>query len=303
MSKRILLVDDEPDFLDVVGEFLGDEGYEVVTAQNGGEALETLAKELPFDLLLSDINMPGMKGFELLSEAGHRYPAMRRALITAYDVRDYLSMAKKHDIGNIITKTTPFNFNEIRILVRNIMTGDIFGLERYIGAPVTRREIRRADEIETIVMEIADSMDEPDHKRKFRQALGEIVVNAFFYGARDERGDMKDTWQFDGELAKDKEIVVCWGNDREKSGVSVTDRKGKLTKKEILYWLERNTTKGADGLSLGLMDEHGKGLYIARETIDRFIVNVQRSVRTEVVMVNYKRGLYDGHRPLWIQEL
>jgi CheY-like chemotaxis protein len=69
MAKRILLVDDEVDFLDVVGEFLEDEGYEVTTAGNGLDALATLETET-FDLLLSDINMPGMKGFELLKEAG-----------------------------------------------------------------------------------------------------------------------------------------------------------------------------------------------------------------------------------------
>ncbi len=302
MGERILLVDDEVDFLDVVGEFLTDEGYEVTTAQNGRQALDILENKT-FDLLLSDINMPEMKGFELLNQAAARFPSMRRALITAYDVRDYLYMAKNHDIGNIITKTTPFNFNEIRVLIRNILTGDVFGLEKYVGGAVERRAIKHAGEIEQAVTDIAQSMTEPDHRRRFRQALGEIVVNAFFYGARQERGDRKDKWEFGGELKPDEEIIVCWAADHEKAGVSVTDQKGRLTKKEILYWLERNTTRGKDGLSTGLLDEHGKGLYIARETIDRFIVNVQRNVRTEVVMLNYKRGLYDGHRPLWIHEL
>jgi hypothetical protein len=81
------------------------------------------------------------------------------------------------------------------------------------------------------------------------------------------------------------------------------DQKGLLTKKDVLFWLERNTTKGADGLSVGLLDAHGKGLFITRESIDRFIVNVKRGRRTEIVMLNYSEGLYDGYRPLWIQEL
>jgi len=302
MAKRILLVDDEIDFLEVVGEFLEDEGYEVVTAQNGQQALDILSSRT-FDLLLSDINMPGMKGFELLHEAAQQYPAMRRALITAYDVRDYINMAKNYDIGNIITKTTPFNFDEIGRLVRNILTGDVFGLDKYIKGQHKKRSIRTADQIEDIVTEIAESMQEQEHKRKFRQALGEIVVNAFFYGARNEKGDQKERWEFSGELTEENEVIVCWGADDEKAGASVTDQKGRLTKKEILYWLERNTTKGENGLSLGLLDEHGKGLYIARETIDRFIVNVDPHKRTEVVMINYKKGLYDGHRPLWIHEL
>jgi CheY-like chemotaxis protein len=302
MKARILLVDDEIDFLDVIGEFLEDEGYEVVPAASGTAALRVLASD-HFDLLLSDINMPGMKGFELLAEAAVRYPRLKRALITAYDVRDYLNMARDYDIGNIITKTTPFNFDELGLLVRNILTGEVFGLERYVRGEVHTTSIRRADQIEDTIAEVMDHIDEEYHKRKFRLALGEIVINAFFYGARDERGDRKSTWRFDGELSPDEEIRVYRARDEEKVGVAVRDRKGRLSKKEVLYWLERNTTKRPDGLAEGIMDDHGKGLYITRETIDRFIINIEPGRCTEVVMLNYREGLYDGHQPLWIHEV
>lgn len=302
MKTRILLVDDEIDFLDVIGEFLEDEGHEVVTATSGDAALGLLA-ESDFDLLLSDINMPGMKGFELLAEAGARFPDLRRALITAYDVRDYMNMARDYDIGNIITKTTPFNFEELGLLVHNILTGEVFGLERYVEGEVRMRSIRRAEQIEDTIAHVMDQIGEEYHKRKFRLALGEVVINAFFYGAREERGDQKSTWRFDGELAPEEEIQVLWARDGEKVGVAVCDQKGRLTKKEVLYWLERNTTKRPDGLAEGIMDDHGKGLYITRETIDRFIINIDRGRRTEVVMLNYREGLYDGHQPLWIHEV
>jgi hypothetical protein len=52
-----------------------------------------------------------------------------------------------------------------------------------------------------------------------------------------------------------------------------------------------------------LLDERGKGLFISRETIDQFIVNIKRGQKTEIVILNYKEGLYDGCRPLWNQEL
>jgi hypothetical protein len=81
------------------------------------------------------------------------------------------------------------------------------------------------------------------------------------------------------------------------------DQKGLLSKKDVLFWFERNTTKGDDGLSVGILDDHGKGLFITRESIDRFIVNIKRKSKTEIVMLNYKEGLYDGYRPLWIQEI
>jgi CheY-like chemotaxis protein len=302
MNEKILLVDDEVDFLDVLSEFLRDEGYAASTARNAQEALELLQKET-FRLLLSDINMPGMKGFELIKKVKQLYPTLKSALITAYDVRDYIHMAKNFDIGNIITKTTPFNFEEVRLLVRNIITEDIFGLEHYVKSPIQSMKIKSSNEIEQVIQKIINIMPGSRHKRKFRQALNEIIINAVYYGAKQERGDQKELWPIDVKLAPDEEVLVSWGIDDEKVGVSVIDQKGLLAKKDVLFWLERNTTKGEDGLSVGLLDDHGKGLFITRESIDRFIVNIKPGTATEIVMLNYKEGLYDGYRPLWIQEL
>jgi CheY-like chemotaxis protein len=302
MNEKILLVDDEVDFLDVLSEFLMDEGYRVIVARDGREALEKLSLE-KFDLLLSDINMPGMKGFELIKEACRLYPDMKSALITAYDVRDYLYMAKHYGIGNIITKTTPFNFEEVRLLVKNILTEDVFGLDRYMHGVVHSAKIRSTSQIEGMIQTIVTEMPDMRHKRKFRQVLNEIIINAVYYGAKRERGDRKDQWPLVVELSPSEEILIQWGTDEEKAGVAVRDQKGILTKEEVLYWLERNTTKGENGISVGLLDEHGKGLFISRETIDRFIMNVKKGHTTEIVMLNYHEGLYDGYRPLWIQEL
>jgi YesN/AraC family two-component response regulator len=302
MNEKLLLVDDEVDFLDVLSEFLMDEGYKVSTARDAKEALGLLSKET-FGLLLSDINMPGMKGFELIKEAGRLYPSLKSALITAYDVRDYLYMAKHYNIGNIITKTTPFNFEEVRLLVKNILSEDVFGLDHYMHGPTKRTMVRCTNEIEGVIQKIVADMPDVRHKRKFRQVLNEIIINAAYYGAKSERGDRKELWPLVVNLAPDEEILIEWGTDEEKAGVAVCDQKGVLKKEEVLYWLERNATKGDDGMSIGLLDEHGKGLFISRETIDRFIVNIKRGQKTEIVMLNYGEGLYDGYRPLWIQEM
>jgi CheY-like chemotaxis protein len=301
MNERILLVDDEEDLLEILSEFLGEKHYAVSCAHNGYEALETL-KNAAFDLVLSDINMPGMKGFELINEVTRLYPSIKTALITAYDVRDYLQMARTYNIGNIIAKTAPFNFDEVELLIHNILSEEVFGLERYVQGSVLSYSIKTSSEIEGVIDRIVEFMPEQRQKRKFRQALGEIIINAVYYGAKNERGDRKSDWDFDVTLAPDEEVLVTWGKDDEKAGVAVRDQKGRLTKQQVLFWLGRNSTKGNDGLSIGLFDEHGKGLYITRETIDRFIVNVKRQATTEVVMLMYREGLYDGFRPLWIHE-
>jgi len=64
-AQRILVVDDQQDILDLTATVLGDAGYAVETADSGGQALERLHRQ-PFDLVLLDINMPEMDGWETL---------------------------------------------------------------------------------------------------------------------------------------------------------------------------------------------------------------------------------------------
>lgn len=63
MNKRLLVVDDEPKLLRAVAVDLQGEGYDVTTARSGAEALIAVAQKLP-DLIVSDIRMPGMDGYE-----------------------------------------------------------------------------------------------------------------------------------------------------------------------------------------------------------------------------------------------
>ena len=64
MTRRLLIVDDDPALLHAVADCLRAEGYEVTTARSGAEALERLAASLP-DLVISDIRMPRMDGYAL----------------------------------------------------------------------------------------------------------------------------------------------------------------------------------------------------------------------------------------------
>ena len=66
-ARTILVVDDEPDLLNAVRLYLEDEGYQVLTATNGEEALAKVRTRLP-DLIVLDVMMPQMNGFEALGE-------------------------------------------------------------------------------------------------------------------------------------------------------------------------------------------------------------------------------------------
>ncbi len=87
---RILLVEDDPDSREVIAMLLISQGYDVSTAENGLAALSQLNREVP-DIVISDLNMPEMSGFELLSVVHSRWPSVPViAMSASYDSGDRL---------------------------------------------------------------------------------------------------------------------------------------------------------------------------------------------------------------------
>ncbi len=85
-TEKILLVDDEPDILDFLGYNLKKEGYEIITASNGKEAIEIAQKEQP-DLIIMDLMMPEMDGMEACHEI-KKIPKLQHTLITFLSARN-----------------------------------------------------------------------------------------------------------------------------------------------------------------------------------------------------------------------
>ena len=80
-ERTVLLVDDDPFMLAVLGEMLADEPYRVLSAASGEEALELLRREA-VEVILCDQSMPGMSGTEMLSRAATLYPQTVRLMLT-----------------------------------------------------------------------------------------------------------------------------------------------------------------------------------------------------------------------------
>ncbi len=90
---RILLVDDEPDILEIVGYNLSQEGYQILTANNGKEAVAKAKKELPH-LIIMDVMMPEMDGMEACEQI-RKIPELSNTVITFLTARseDYSQVA------------------------------------------------------------------------------------------------------------------------------------------------------------------------------------------------------------------
>ena len=118
MTARILMVDDEPDAQELVRQnFLREirKGvYSFDFAISGEVALEVLKGQTPprVVLVLSDINMPGMSGIELLAEIRQTWPELGVFMITAYG--DNATEAKARDLGAERFLTKPVDFASLK---------------------------------------------------------------------------------------------------------------------------------------------------------------------------------------------
>ncbi|MFV0564390.1 MAG: response regulator transcription factor [Flavobacteriaceae bacterium] len=90
---KILLVDDEPDILEIVGYNLSNEGYQIITAENGSQGVKKAKKELP-QLIIMDVMMPEMDGIEACEQIRKHQP-LQNTLIVFLTARgeDYSQVA------------------------------------------------------------------------------------------------------------------------------------------------------------------------------------------------------------------
>lgn len=114
MSGRVLVVDDEPDIVEVVRTYLEREGFEVTTASNGPQALETALKTPP-DLVVLDVMLPGLDGLNVCREM-RKVHTMPILMLSARG--DDLDKILGLEIGADDYMTKPFNPKELVARVR-----------------------------------------------------------------------------------------------------------------------------------------------------------------------------------------
>jgi DNA-binding response OmpR family regulator len=120
-SSTILLIDDEIEVRATVSRLLQRAGYEVVTAANGAEALET-ARFVRADLIITDILMPGKEGLETITELRHEFPELPVIAVSGGGIVDpssYLTLAQKLGADRALAK--PFGFEELLSTVRELL--------------------------------------------------------------------------------------------------------------------------------------------------------------------------------------
>lgn len=115
MNGSILLVDDNPAFLDSTKDLLEIEGYQVFPVSSSKQAME-MAVEREFDMILMDIKMPGKNGVECFLEIKKHRPKARVILMTAYSLEDLVRDALREGVLAVLPK--PLNIERLLMLIR-----------------------------------------------------------------------------------------------------------------------------------------------------------------------------------------
>jgi len=131
-SKRILVVDDEPKvafFLQASLESL-EHNYQVVCAETGETALDEMNRT-PFDVVITDLRMPGMNGLELMQRVRESYPQTRTILITAYGSDEVEAETRRLSAYRYLTK--PFHIEDLTTAVQEAMGNQTANTTEWVG--------------------------------------------------------------------------------------------------------------------------------------------------------------------------
>ncbi len=133
---KILVVDDEKGVCHSFRKILGRQGYEVITASDGTEAIEMSGRENP-SLVIMDVTMPKMDGLETLQRLKSLYPGLVIIIMTAYSSSEKAITAMKYGAYDYLTK--PFNNDRLLSLVKKAL------LDKKMSNPVTFNETEQEE--------------------------------------------------------------------------------------------------------------------------------------------------------------
>ncbi len=157
VPARILVVDDEPAVVSLLVRALALSGFEAVSAHSGREALDTLARD-NFDLLLTDLQMPGMRGDELQLRAIEAYPDLAVMLVTAANDAHVAVECLKAGAYDYILK--PFDVNDVGVRVHKALSRRATSLElKEYQATLQRKVADQAGRIRNLLLQSMESLN------------------------------------------------------------------------------------------------------------------------------------------------
>src|SRR5262245_1250231 len=181
-SEKIIIVDDETDVLDLCKRILEVKGYQVTIARDGREVIE-LAKKEHFDLLLTDIRMPGMSGLDVAQAVKQSAPDVICVTMTGFSTMDMAIEALKLGIDEFVMK--PFSPDELgmaisKALDKERLRKEHFRLRSLIPLFELNKTLLGTVEVEEVLrqlLDIAKAETKADFARIYTFEDGQVVAH------------------------------------------------------------------------------------------------------------------------------
>ncbi|NRY63737.1 HDOD domain-containing protein [Clostridium beijerinckii] len=190
MSKSILFVDDEKSILNSIRREFFDSPYDVYIANGGREALDILEKN-HIDLIVSDMRMPEMDGYELLKRVKLLYPEVTRLILSGFTDEKTVFKSIYNNLAKLFI-TKPWKKDDFRRAI-----DEVFKTEELLHNNISLNHIKEMGKLPTIpsvLQEISDVVEHDDHNidRIVRLIEADItlssevlrIINSAFYGIK-----------------------------------------------------------------------------------------------------------------------
>jgi diguanylate cyclase (GGDEF)-like protein len=262
-KANILVIDDEENIRELLRELLEDENFSVSTASSGEEGIE-IAKERAFDVVITDLKMPGMSGIEVIRKFKEKNSNTTVIVITGYPTIESAVEAMKEGAYDYILK--PFNLDHIKLVVRKAMERQNL-LREAIVDPLTEvynlrffhetlsREISRA---ERYSIPLSLLMIDVDDFKKYNDSFGHQAGNTL----------LKELAKIFIDSVRKSDMVFRYGGEEFCILLPHTGKGAVEVARRILYLVRKNLPVTVSiGISTFLEDAKSKEELIEKADI------------------------------------
>ena len=139
-TRKVLVVDDDPVVGKSFGRVLSQKGYAVITAESGAQALEKM-REQAYDMVFTDIKMPGMSGIELTEQIKAQQPWMPVVIVTGFGSKDNEERARAAGVSDFLNK--PLSPEMIEQTAERAMMAQVEAVVAPVQAEVAQPEMAK----------------------------------------------------------------------------------------------------------------------------------------------------------------
>lgn len=291
---KILIVDFSI-YKNVISKIFTDAGYSVESCESAYDAMSKL-KAFDFDLIVSEIELPGDNAFDLYNYIQKNYPYIPTIMTTEKNIDSFFEQIFQEGIGNVLCK--PVKKYDILNLSKKMITKEnIFDLKNYMVKIEDLKKIRLTSSIQIqkavfiIIAQIQNWGFEVQNEVVLNLLLNEMIINAVYHS----HGYTDKKLQGDPiQLKEDEYVDVFFGKNQTSYGISINDYNGRLSKTRILDSINRviqedrllsEAVESGEGINGITLSETGRGIEMVRKLCSEYYFIIKRDVRTEIILI------------------